>query len=44
MIIYDTEKANKLKIERDIDINEIIEIITQRKYIKIMKNPKRKGQ
>ena len=44
MIVYDTEKANKLKIIRDIDINEIIEIITQRKYIKIMKNPKRKGQ
>ena len=44
MIIYDVEKANKLKIDRDIDINEIIEIITQKKYIKIMKNPKRKGQ
>jgi len=44
MIIYDIEKAYKLKSERKIDIYEIIEIIIQRKYIKIMKNPKREGQ
>jgi len=44
MIIYDIKKAYKLKTERNIDIDEIIEIISTRKYIKIMKNPKREGQ
>jgi len=44
MIIYDIEKAYKLRTERNIDIDEIIEIIVKRKYIKIMKNPKREGQ
>ena len=44
MIIYDIKKAYKLKTERNIGINEIIEIITKIKYIKIMKNPKIEGQ
>ena len=44
MIIYDIDKAYKLSAERNIDIDEIIEIIVKRKYIKIMKNPKREGQ
>jgi len=44
MIIYDNEKANILKSERNIDIKEIIEVIINKKYLDILENSKRKGQ
>ncbi|MCL4385159.1 MAG: hypothetical protein M1326_02450 [Cyanobacteria bacterium] len=44
MIIYDNEKANTLKSERSIDIDEIIELIIDKKYLDILENPKREGQ
>lgn len=44
MIIYDNEKANILKSERNIDIKEIIEVIINKKYLDVLENSKRKGQ
>lgn len=44
MIIYDVKKAKKLKIERDIDIDEIIDLIIEKRYIDILENSKRRGQ
>ncbi|MCJ7471351.1 MAG: toxin [Actinobacteria bacterium] len=44
MIIYDNTKAKILKIEREIDIEEIVELIIERKYIDILEHPKREGQ
>ncbi len=44
MIIYDNEKANILKSERNIDIKEIIEVIINKKYLDILENSKGKGQ
>ena len=44
MIIYDEQKAKLLKLERDIEIDEIVEIIIDKKYIEILENPKRKDQ
>ncbi len=44
MIIYDDEKANTLKSERNIDIDKIVELITDKKYIDILENPKREDQ
>ena len=42
MIVYDDKKAQILKLERDID--EIVELIIERKYIDILEHPKREGQ
>lgn len=44
MIIYDDKKAQILKLERDIDIDGIVELIIERKYIDILEHPKREGQ
>ncbi len=44
MIIYDKNKAIKLKYERDIEIEEIIDIIIKKRYLDILKHPKRVGQ
>lgn len=44
MIIYDNNKAKILKIEREIDIEEIVELIIERKYIEILGHPMREGQ
>jgi len=44
MIIYDSEKVKTLKLERNIDIDVIIEIIVNKKYLDILENPKREGQ
>ena len=44
MIVYDDKKAQILKLERDIDIDEIVELIIERKYIDILEHPKREGQ
>lgn len=44
MIIYDKDKAIKLRFERNIEIEDIIDIITNKKYLDILKHPKREGQ
>ena len=44
MIIYDKYKAVKLRLERNIEIEDILDIIIEKKYIDILKHPKRKGQ
>lgn len=44
MIVCDDKKAQILKLERDIDIDEIVELIIERKYIDILEHPKREGQ
>ena len=41
MIIYDDKKAQTLKLERNIDIDEIIELIIDKKYLDILEHPKR---
>ena len=44
MIIYDKNKAIKLRFERNIEIEDIVDIIVEKKYIDILENPKREGQ
>jgi hypothetical protein len=44
MIIYDDKKAQMLKLERDIDIDEIVELIIDKKYLDILEHPKRCDQ
>ena len=44
MIIYDDNKARFLKLSRDIDIDEIAELIIEKKYFDILEHPKRKNQ
>jgi hypothetical protein len=44
MIIYDKNKAIKLRFERNIEIEDIIDIITEKKYIDILEHPKREEQ
>jgi hypothetical protein len=44
MIIYDKNKAIKLRFERNIEIEDIVDIIIEKKYIDILEHPKRKGQ
>jgi len=44
MIIYDDKKAQALKLERNIDIDEIVELIIDRKYLDILEHPKRGNQ
>ncbi|MFA5879442.1 MAG: BrnT family toxin [Candidatus Margulisiibacteriota bacterium] len=44
MVIYDDKKAGKLKIERDIDICEIIALILEKKYIEILEHPNKNNQ
>ena len=44
MIIYDDKKSRILKLERNIDIEDILKIIIDKKYIDILEHPKRKGQ
>jgi uncharacterized DUF497 family protein len=44
MIIYDTKKAQALKLERNIDIDEIVELIIDKKYLDILEHPKRGNQ
>ena len=43
-IIWDDEKNNKLKKERRISFEEIESLILAKKYIEIVKHPKRPGQ
>jgi len=44
MIIYDKNKAIKLRFERNIEIEDIIDIIVNKKYLDILEHPKIKGQ
>lgn len=44
MIIYDGKKARILRLERNIDIEDILKIIIDKKYIDILEHPKREGQ
>jgi hypothetical protein len=44
MIIYDKNKAIKLRFERNIEIEDIIDIIINKKYLDILEHPKREGQ
>jgi len=44
MIIYDDKKAQTLKLERNIDIDEIVELIIDKKYLDILEHPKRGNQ
>jgi hypothetical protein len=44
MIIYDKNKAIKLRFERNIEIEDIIDIIIEKKYVDILEHPKREGQ
>ena len=39
MSIWDEAKYNKLKEERDIDLNDIEQIILNKRYITSLKNP-----
>ena len=43
-IIWDDEKDEKLKKERGISLEEIAELIIEKKYVKIMKHPNRPEQ
>ncbi|HBE01767.1 MAG TPA: hypothetical protein DC049_04750 [Spirochaetia bacterium] len=44
MIVWDDKKFKILKKEREIDLNEIAQLILDKKYIKIMNNPSRENQ
>ena len=44
MIICDDKKARLLKFERNIDIDEIVDLIVNKKYIDILEHPRREGQ
>ena len=44
MIIYDNNKASMLKLQRNIDIDEIVELIIDKKYLDVLEHPKREGQ
>ena len=43
-IIWDEEKSAKLKAEREISFDEIAVLILQKKYVDVVKHPKRTGQ
>jgi uncharacterized DUF497 family protein len=43
-IIWDEEKNEKLKSERGISFEEVAELIVQKKYVGIVKNPNRPHQ
>jgi len=44
MIIYDKYKAIKLRHERNIEIEDIVNIIIEKKYLDILRQPKGEGQ
>ncbi len=44
MIVYDENKAIKLKFERDIDVDEVAQIILDQNYLDILEHPKKTNQ
>lgn len=44
MINYDENKASYLRLIRNIEIDEIIEIIVNKKYLDVLEHPKRENQ
>ena len=44
MIIYDENKARFLRLIRNIEIEEIVNYIIEKKYLDILEHPKRKNQ
>ncbi len=44
MIIYDKNKAVILRFERNIEIEDIVDIIINKKYLDILEHPKKDGQ
>ena len=44
MIIYDENKARYLRLMRNIEIDEIIELVIEKKYLDILEHPRRKNQ
>ena len=43
-IIWDEEKSAKLKVERGVSFDEIAVLILEKKYLDVVKHPKRAGQ
>jgi len=43
-IIWDAEKSDKLKAERGISLEDIAALILEKRYVDIVKHPKRPGQ
>ncbi len=44
MILWDEEKNQKLKNERNISFEDIAEIILREEFLDILENPQRQGQ
>ncbi len=44
MIIWDEKKNNKLKLERNINFEEICDIILNHRYLDIIEHPKKRKQ
>jgi uncharacterized DUF497 family protein len=43
-IIWDEKKSERLKVERGISLDDVAVMILEKKYIDIVKHPKRPGQ
>ena len=43
-IIWDEDKSSKLKAERGVSLEEVAALILQKRYVDIVKHPKRPGQ
>ena len=43
-IIWDEEKSAKIKAERGVSFDEIAVLILEKKYLDVVKHPKRAGQ
>jgi uncharacterized DUF497 family protein len=41
---WDEEKSKKLKAERGVSLEEVATLILERRYVAILKHPKRPGQ
>ncbi len=43
-VIWDPEKAHRLRVERGIEIQEVADLIIAGNYLEILENPSRPGQ